>query len=78
MRNNNNNTNERENMITTTTDFGTKLTTIERTHRTTKGFPRTESFVIKVNGKHVGSMSVDSAGTVRIAGEDIEIENAAF
>ena len=65
-------------MITTTTDFGTKLTTIERIPRTTKGFPRTNSFVIKVNVKHVGSMSVDSAGTVRIAGEDIEIEDSAF
>ena len=65
-------------MITTTTDFGTKLTTIERIPRTTKGFPRTNSFVIKVNGKHVGAMSVDCAGTVRIAGEDIEIEDSAF
>ena len=59
-------------MITTTTDFGTKLTTIEKTSE------GTNSFVIKINGLHVGSMSIDSAGTVRIAGEDIEIENSAF
>lgn len=61
-------------MIKTTADYGVKLTTI------TKPAAGTTSFVIRlhVHDRHVGSLSIDSAGTVRIAGDDIEIEHSAF
>lgn len=61
-----------ENIINTTADYGVRLTTIGRPAA------GTTSLVIRIRGEHIGSMSIDSTGTVRIAGDEIEIEHSAF
>ena len=61
-----------ESIIKKTADYGVTLTTIK------KPSTGTTSCVIRLHGEHIGSLSIDSTGTVRIAADDIDVENSAY